>query len=80
MREDASNSARTSPRLPDPSTLNTERNPPSMPASARKYLKRLNANTPGPKNSSPNDANRTQYSIKWQFFDNDDREHAKMMR
>ena len=78
MKEDASNTARTSPRgLPDPSTLNTDRNPPSMPATARKAPKHHIANTPGP---IAFDANRSQYSVKWQFFDGEDREHAKMMR
>ena len=63
-------SAKTSPRITDGSTLNTDRNPPSQ---------REKPNLSPLKNPPPLEA-RTSYNLKWQFFDHDDKEHSKMMR
>ena len=64
------NSTKTSPRITDGSTLNTDRNPPSQ---------REKPKITPLKNPPPIEA-RTSYNLKWQFFEGEDKEQAKMMR
>lgn len=58
-------STKTSPRVPDTSTLNTDRNPPSQRNTAAKNAIRTMGQTAGFKNQPPMEGGRTQYSVKW---------------